>query len=1081
MAQEIINTGATANDGTGDPLRTAFIKTDSNFDQIWAAGPVGTNVQISGNTITTLQVNQDLVLAPNGVANVRLNNNTVPNANNIWYLGSTTNRWRGVYVGAAGLDVTGNISAAYVTVTEDLTVNGNLIVEGDVIQIGNIVTDAKTIQLANTAATDAQANGSGITVGANDDVATLLYNSTDNEWHTNIGANVAGNVTANYFIGNGSQLTGIVSTYGNANVAAYLPTYTGNLTGNSASLTNTLILGNLELYSDATGATDALIKTAGGSGADINIESSGNLYLTPDGGEVLITKQTASVDENTGALLVYGGIGVNGNINSGGNISANYFIGNGSLLTGVSSYANANAVAYGEAGWAGNIIPSGNGVYSLGNATNYWSNLWVAANTIYIGGVALGITGNTLTVDGEPVLSNDSTANVSTTGNISAGNVSVTGDITANNYVYFRGGSIIGDETDGNIFRVIAPLTYGVSIETDADIEGNNWNWTFNADGTLDTPGAVNVTGNLEANNLVVTNIAEIGDLSLAGGYITLVDGSASTGIDISPNPEGQAFLQVPNDATANTANLRVVNNAGNVTVETNAGTIWTFDSNGQLGLPDKGSLYPSADDNAGLVLLDTDSGNRAQLAAIGNVQLRSDSANSGYEWTFDTNGDLTAPGNVSANAILTDNYFYANGAPFVSSSTGNITFNNTTMSPPDGEDLFITAANSEVEITGLDFRVEVTDDVRIQGNDLVSIRNTSNVEAITIRTDYNGNDYSWEFDATGNLITPGNIEVSGDITVAGHITGTSSSSTLVLEAEPNSNTYIQLNDTVDSTISTVANLEISTDVSNTAKTWTFDTTGDLSAPGNISGTNVIVSESLIGADASPQPTISGFSTITATGNVAGGNLTTAGQIVATGNITGGNLVTGGLISATGTITGDILVSSNQSGLEGGEINLSLPAAANTTLSGNIVVIDSYGDQLRFFEDGGTTRGLYIDLVNSPAGVGAAIGYRDIPQVSFTGNATIATTDAGKHYYSTQSSNYILTIANNASQGFAVGAAISIVNQGTGNITIAQGSGVSLYLAGNATSGNRNVTTFGMATIMKVATDTWFINGTGVS
>ena len=112
---------------------------------------------------------------------------------------------------------------------------------------------------------------------------------------------------------------------------------------------------------------------------------------------------------------------------------------------------------------------------------------------------------------------------------------------------------------------------------------------------------------------------------------------------------------------------------------------------------------------------------------------------------------------------------------------------------------------------------------------------------------------------------------------------------------------------------------------------------------------------------------------------------------------------------------------------------------------------------------------------------GFAIGYRDIPQVSFTGNATIATTDAGKHFYSTQSSNFTLTIANNASQGFQIGAAITVVNQGTGTITIAQGSGVTLYLAGNATASNRSVATFGMATIMKVATNTWFINGTGVS
>jgi hypothetical protein len=112
---------------------------------------------------------------------------------------------------------------------------------------------------------------------------------------------------------------------------------------------------------------------------------------------------------------------------------------------------------------------------------------------------------------------------------------------------------------------------------------------------------------------------------------------------------------------------------------------------------------------------------------------------------------------------------------------------------------------------------------------------------------------------------------------------------------------------------------------------------------------------------------------------------------------------------------------------------------------------------------------------------GYAIGYRDIPQVSFTGNATIATTDAGKHYYSTQSTSYTLTIANNASQGFQVGSAITIVNQGTGNITVAQGSGVTLYIAGNATSGNRIVSTFGMATLIKVATNTWFISGAGVA
>jgi hypothetical protein len=57
MAQQIINTGAAANDGSGDPLRTAFTETNNNFTEIYTAGPVGSNVQIVNNTILTLNTN----------------------------------------------------------------------------------------------------------------------------------------------------------------------------------------------------------------------------------------------------------------------------------------------------------------------------------------------------------------------------------------------------------------------------------------------------------------------------------------------------------------------------------------------------------------------------------------------------------------------------------------------------------------------------------------------------------------------------------------------------------------------------------------------------------------------------------------------------------------------------------------------------------------------------------------------------------------------------------------------------------------------------------------------------------------
>ena len=73
-----------------------------------------------------------------------------------------------------------------------------------------------------------------------------------------------------------------------------------------------------------------------------------------------------------------------------------------------------------------------------------------------------------------------------------------------------------------------------------------------------------------------------------------------------------------------------------------------------------------------------------------------------------------------------------------------------------------------------------------------------------------------------------------------------------------------------------------------------------------------------------------------------------------------------------------------------------------------------------------------------------------------------------------------LTIPLNSSVAFGNGTAISLVNQGTGNITITPTAGVLLYLAGNTVTGSKTLTTYGMATLLKVQVNTWFINGTGV-
>jgi hypothetical protein len=68
-------------------------------------------------------------------------------------------------------------------------------------------------------------------------------------------------------------------------------------------------------------------------------------------------------------------------------------------------------------------------------------------------------------------------------------------------------------------------------------------------------------------------------------------------------------------------------------------------------------------------------------------------------------------------------------------------------------------------------------------------------------------------------------------------------------------------------------------------------------------------------------------------------------------------------------LSGTYLKSSNSSGDEGGEILLAKPAT-NTTLGGTGVTIDVYQDKFRIFEQGGSARGVYIDLSAAATSVG---------------------------------------------------------------------------------------------------------------
>jgi hypothetical protein len=109
-------------------------------------------------------------------------------------------------------------------------------------------------------------------------------------------------------------------------------------------------------------------------------------------------------------------------------------------------------------------------------------------------------------------------------------------------------------------------------------------------------------------------------------------------------------------------------------------------------------------------------------------------------------------------------------------------------------------------------------------------------------------------------------------------------------------------------------------------------------------------------------------------------------------------------------------------------------------------------------------------------------GYRGIPQNAQSSTYTFTLSDAGSHVYSTNSGAQTITVPTNASVGFPIGTAVTVVNNGTTAITFTT-TGVTVYKAGTSTAwaSGGTVAVRGLVTWLKVATDTWFVSGAGLS
>ena len=160
--------------------------------------------------------------------------------------------------------------------------------------------------------------------------------------------------------------------------------------------------------------------------------------------------------------------------------------------------------------------------------------------------------------------------------------------------------------------------------------------------------------------------------------------------------------------------------------------------------------------------------------------------------------------------------------------------------------------------------------------------------------------------------------------------------------------------------------------------------------------------------------------------------------------------------------------------------------AANVIISNTFTALTSFNGNLTGNVTGSVTGNLIVSsatLSNS-----ASLGYLSIPQNALfvSTSYSIANTDQGKHLYVTLMANSgQIVIPDNGLTPLPTGAAVNIVLLGGQNYSCnvtAACTGVLLYLAGNtATKTTSMISPGGMASLLKVAANTWYITGVGVS
>jgi len=155
MAQEVINIGAIADDGTGDTIRGAGIKINNNFDELFLRPSVASDIDVIQNNISTTASNADIVIKPSGTGNVVFPGITIEDNNikstrtndDLKFMPSGSGSVVIDGVGFSGTSIVGTDSSI-ININDNLVVDGTL--NADTPTFSSPVTVNSTLDVTST-------------------------------------------------------------------------------------------------------------------------------------------------------------------------------------------------------------------------------------------------------------------------------------------------------------------------------------------------------------------------------------------------------------------------------------------------------------------------------------------------------------------------------------------------------------------------------------------------------------------------------------------------------------------------------------------------------------------------------------------------------------------------------------------------------------------------------------------------------------------------------------------------------------------------------------------------------------------